>query len=539
MELFIKLFKNFIRFTYSCFDRIMINGYIVNLLKETDIITLLKKINEEKIIEKATLSKRTNDFNKWVESYSRKQKIPMQWAEKGVRKEEVVRPHLERMKRNGTFGVYYIMKSMETGTTYRTMEPKYKTKDPDYRIIKKHRSRFTHYYFYIYDEILGNMSIKVASYLPFNTTYYINSHNFIEQELKKRNINYRKEDNAFLSPTDGNIIQEIADRFTPDIIRSRLDYWSFVVTPKFSQKERQMMNLNRTYYISQIEYSVNFIFKRNLRIKDLFQRACQSGIVHISYDRISRIFGQRISRRMKGKLSSTLEKFNESMHIFRVYFKNSFLKQYHKCSGFLRNELVCNNLKDFGLKKSLDNLPNIKNHFTKILDNFADFQGQLYNINFSSEIFNQLSKPVLSGKVKVPGIRIDNERVIRLIEFLLRFASGINVFKAKDIYKLLIKIYDITEKDYTFNQLQYDIRKLKAHGIIEKVYKTHKYKLTDFGKKVCILLTLFRKNIYGPLQNQQFVFKPDNNIFRYSSKFDKLYQKIDKNIDKLCKILAA
>jgi len=539
MEQFLSLFKDFIRFTYSCFDRIVLNGYIVNLIKESDIIYFFKQIVGKKLIDKETLSERTKDYVKWVEAYSKKNNIPFEWAVKGERKEEITKPYLEKMIREGNNGVYYIMKSMEIGTTYRSVVPKYTNGDPNYRRIQKHRSRFAHYYFYIYDEVLGNMSIRVGTYLPFNATYYLNEHNFIEQELKKNSINYKKKDNAFLSPDDNRKIQEADERFKPEIIRERLDYWSFVVCPKFSGKEREKMYLNRTYYISQIEYSVNFIFKRNLRIKELFQKACQTGIASISYDMISRIFGKRIYKRRKGKLQSKLEKFQESMHIFRVYFKNSFLKQYQKDECLLRNELVCNNLGDFGLKKPLDNLMIDKEHFVKILDNFAGFQEKLFNINFSTDIFIQLSKPVLSGKVKVPGIKIDNDRVIRLMEFLLRYASGCNIFSAKEIYQKLLKSYDITENDYKFNQLQYDIRKLKAHGIIEKINKTHNYKITDFGQRVCILLTAFRKNIYGPIQNQQFVFKPNYSAIKCDNKFDKIIKKINKDIETLCSRLAA
>ena len=51
------------------------------------------------------------------------------------------------------------------------------------RIVKKSRSRFTHYYFYLRDEKLGAMCVRVASFLPFQTTCYLNCHNYIEREL--------------------------------------------------------------------------------------------------------------------------------------------------------------------------------------------------------------------------------------------------------------------------------------------------------------------------------------------------------------------
>jgi hypothetical protein len=77
---------------------------------------------------------------------------------------------------------------MELGPTYRASLPKYPSKDPHYRILAHQRSRFTHYYFYIRDEALGPMVLRVASFLPFQTTYYLNGHSFIEQELKRAGI---------------------------------------------------------------------------------------------------------------------------------------------------------------------------------------------------------------------------------------------------------------------------------------------------------------------------------------------------------------
>ena len=59
------------------------------------------------------------------------------------------------MVRTNAYGVYGILKSMEQGPTFRVTVPKYPTKDPTYRILARHRSRFTHYYFYIRDETLG------------------------------------------------------------------------------------------------------------------------------------------------------------------------------------------------------------------------------------------------------------------------------------------------------------------------------------------------------------------------------------------------
>ena len=173
-----------------------------------------------------------------MEAYARNHKIPIEWAEKGVRKEDHVLPWLRRMAKRNAYGVYFIFKSMEQGPTFRVSLPKYPSKDPHYRILARQRSRFTHYYFYIRDEALGPMAMRVASFFPFQTTYYLNGHSFIEQELKREGIGFRKNDNAFLAVADPAALQAAADRLSPDIIRRRLDYWTLILGPKFSKKER-------------------------------------------------------------------------------------------------------------------------------------------------------------------------------------------------------------------------------------------------------------------------------------------------------------
>ena len=145
------------------------------------------------------LSQRTADYQTWVEAFARNHRLPIEWAEKGVRKEDHVLPWQRRMARADTYGVYFIFKSMEQGATFRVTVPKYPTKDPNHRILARQRSRFTHYYFYIRDEVLGPMVMRVASFFPFQTTYYLNGHSFIEQELKRAQIAFRKVDNAFLA----------------------------------------------------------------------------------------------------------------------------------------------------------------------------------------------------------------------------------------------------------------------------------------------------------------------------------------------------
>src|SRR4051812_6790937 len=193
------------------------------------------------------------------------------------------------MVKKNAFGVYFIFKSMEQGRTFRISVPKYPTQDPNHRILAHQTSRFTHYYFYIRDEILGPVIIRVVSFFPFHATYWLNGHSFMEQELKRSNIGFRKNENAFLAVDNVAALQAAADRLSPQIIRKQLDYWTLILGPKFSKKERSQMSLSQFYSISQIEYCRNFIFKRHFPIHKIFERSCEIGLWRLTANRISEI----------------------------------------------------------------------------------------------------------------------------------------------------------------------------------------------------------------------------------------------------------
>ncbi len=115
----------------------------------------------------------------------------MEWAGRGVRKEDYVRPRLQRMERQGRFGVYFILRGMEVGPGVRIAMPKYPTADPDYRIVSSQRSRYGHYYFYIRDEVMGPMALCVGSFLPFSITYYLNLNSEVQVQQSERHGGYR------------------------------------------------------------------------------------------------------------------------------------------------------------------------------------------------------------------------------------------------------------------------------------------------------------------------------------------------------------
>ena len=538
MDLFNQLFADLLTFVYHCFDRIVIHGYLSGLSRPEQVVYYFRQVLGIPTVDKEVLRRRTNDYQAWVEAYTRNHHIPMEWAEKGVRKEEYVLPALRRMEKRNAFGVYLIFKSMELGRTFRISVPKFPTQDPHYRILAHQRSRFTHYYFYIRDEVLGPIIVRVASFFPFHATYWLNGHSFIERELTKAGIGFHQNDNAFLTVDDVAALQAAADRLSSQIIRKQLDYWTLILGPKFSKKERSQMSFSRFYAIAQIEYCRNFIFKRHFPIHKIFERSCEIGLWRMTAQRISEIFGMRLTKKLRGKLATVIEQIEHGHHVFRVNFKNALLRQYEKFSRFLRNELLSNNLNDFGLRKGLDHLDAVRQKFQTITNRFAGFQAQALNVHVDFPLLQRLALPVTIGTVRYPGIRIQDVRVIRLLEVLLHGGTTVGGWTPKQLHQTVLEAFQLSANAYGVNQLRYDLRKLKGHGLLQRDGRRYAYRLTTKGVQVALLFLFFHKRLCGPVANSCFHHQPDPD-HRPESKLEAAYHRADKAIQQIVDLLAA
>jgi hypothetical protein len=100
VETFTKLFGSLLLFVYHCFDRVVINGYLSGLSRPGQVAYFFQNVVGEPVIGKEVLSRRTNEYQAWVEAFASNH-APIEWAEPKVRKEDYVRPALRRMERAG------------------------------------------------------------------------------------------------------------------------------------------------------------------------------------------------------------------------------------------------------------------------------------------------------------------------------------------------------------------------------------------------------------------------------------------------------
>jgi len=127
------------------------------------------------------------------------------------------------------------------------------------------------------------------------------------------------------------------------------------------------------------------------------------------------------------------------------------------------------------------------------------------------------------------GIRLENDRIIRLLEILMHSAGHIGGMSAADIHRAVLEAYQLTPVQYTRNQLAYDLRKLKAHGLIERPDNRYVYVLSDYGRKAAAMLVIVRNRILRPIAGSLFVRCPNHSL-KPNSKLQAQYRRTTRRV---------
>jgi hypothetical protein len=125
-----------------------------------------------------------------------------------------------------------------------------------------------------------------------------------------------------------------------------------------------------------------------------------------------------------------------------------------------------------------------------------------------------------------------------LLEVLLHGGPQLAGWRAVEIHAATLAAFSLTHDRYSLTQLRYDLRKLKAHGLLECLGRSYAYRLTDKGIRTGAMFILFHKRVCGPLANSLFRHRPEDRTPR-PAKIERAYHHAATAVQKLIALLAA
>ncbi len=546
MDRLSELLGRAVQFAYTAWDRLVLNGYLERLQAPKHVVYFFREVVGVPSVTPAVLASRTEPYRAWLTAYAAREGIPLLPAPvvkgpQGVRKEEVVAPHYARLRRAGaTEGVACILWSLETSRTFVSYAPKYPppADDPGYRPVRSARKRFLHYYCYVLDPVAGPMSLRIATYLPFTVTCFLNGHSFIAQELRRQGVGFTQDDNAIVAVEDVAALRVAADRLTPALLEERCAVWAERLAPRFSPAERAALGGLRYHYsVVQAELATDVLFRRAAPLKALFGRAAELGILLGGADHTAHLFGQRVTRRFSGQLRTVLDRRQEGHPVLRSYYHTSFVKQYEKGDRLLRTETVVNDTYHLGIGRRLEHLPDLRERMAATNDRYLAVQAELLASTVDTGALARLAQPVTVGPTgrRVPGLKLEDDRVIRLLEALLHPGTFVADWTTREVHAALLARHRLAPDDYRLSQLRYDLGKLRAHGLIERIGTSRRYRLTAQGLKLGVLLVKLRTRLLGPLAS--LATGATSRGARHASPVEAAFRHVDAALDHLCDTL--
>ncbi len=231
-----------------------------------------------------------------------------------------------------------------------------------------------------------------------------------------------------------------------------------------------------------------------------------------------------------------LDRRNEGQPILRSYYGSSFVKQYEKDDRLLRTETCINNTYDLGVGRRLENLPTLHERMQATNTRYLEAQAELLASTVDGGALARLARPVTVGTRRVPGLKLEDDRVIRLLEALLHPGSFVANWTTREVHARVLARHRLTEADYRLSQLRYDLGKLRAHQLVERLGTSRRYHLTATGLKLGVLLVKLRTRLLGPLASVASDEQPRRPT-RTTSQVEAAFRQVDIALDHLCDTL--
>jgi hypothetical protein len=479
-------------FDVECIDRMYLNVYVPKLQYAAGIVGFVHRQLGLPIASTAPLGKITDAFSAAIHRFAADQGVPWVDFVKGQRKDDVMHQHLAAFEAAGrTEGVLFLGRAQEKTALFRT-EKRRDAEGKAYPWIVKTTGLVNHFYVYAVDGDFGPFFLKFCSYFPYNAKLCLNGHEWAKRQAARAGIGHTALDNAFAAVDDVAAVQAICNRLGPEQIDALLRRWLARLPHPFTAADRAA-GYRYDISILQAEFSLTQMLDRPVSGRIFFEQVIRDNLDLGRPDQVGLVFDRRLKRTgprvTPGRFRTRVitDGVTPSLH---VDYKHATIKQYHKEGRALRTETTVNDTRDFEIGKRLTNLPALRGIGFTANRRLLGVQRLSHDPARGREIFGAVNDPVVGADGnRIAGLRFADARAHALLSALLVFRLLPHGFTNRDLRALVAPLLGKKPDRLTAGQMTYDLRRLRAHGLIARLPGSHRYHVTDTGLHHALFLT--------------------------------------------------
>ncbi len=485
----------------ECIDRMYLNVYQPRLQHVNGVVWFFRGHREATFASSALMDPITKDFVGAIHRFCRDTSVPLVDFARGQRKDDLAHEYLVEFEAAaGSEGVLFVGRAQEKTPLFRTEKRRNPVTGASYPWIVRSTGVVNHFYFYCVDADFGPFFLKFCSYFPYNAKLCINGNEWAKRQAAKAGIGFEALDNGFAACEDPAALQKICDRLSPAKIDALLRKWLARLPHPFTRADRAA-GYRYDLSVLQAEFSLTQMLDRPLSGRVLFEEVIRENLDIGRPDKIGLVFARQIRTRGKhptpGRWRTRVltEGVTPSLH---VDYKHNKIKQYHKEGRALRTETTINDSRDFNIGKRLCNLPALAQVGFMANRRLLNVERLTTDPTIGEHAFRAVADPIVVGSQRASALPFDSARTQALLTALLVFRLLPHGFRNSDLRTHLASLLGLDPSLMTQGRMSYDLRRLRLHGLIQRIPGTHRYTVTDHGLRIAIYLTRLHSRLLRP-----------------------------------------
>jgi hypothetical protein len=428
-----------------------------------------------------------------IDRFATVNKVPMVHFERGACKEDVARPYVRAAEREGRFGVVMIGVAQEKLVGWKGYKQGGSAAHPHF-VYRRMAAFPNHYYFYLRDPEWGPAFIKTVAYAPFPVWLCLNGHEWVKRRASERGLEFEPLDNGIRQTADAGALAAICDALSEREIERFFARWEARLPSPFTAQDR-LLGYRYALSLRQLEVSDTRVFDRPAAGRAWFEQVLVDQLTLGRPDHVSVVFGRKINRSTPGRFHTQIIHAGVEPTI-QAHYKHSKVKQYFKEGRALRTETTVNDPRDFGVGRLLTAA-----NWSALLSVGRETNERLLAAELDAcdcmpdpETFTRLVSPSTTDGLPAPALRFGDPRVMALLSCLCSFThlfAGLTNRSLRELMATLIP-------DYHAGQMTYDLRRLRGKGLIRRVPRSHRYELTEQGRRIAVFVTKTYTRIITP-----------------------------------------
>jgi hypothetical protein len=402
-------------------------------------------------------------------------------------------------QRGLTTGRIAILSCVEGCRTYRVRK-----NDRGHIDLVAEPARCQHFYHYFLHDQLGLCYVRLQSWFPFTMRIGLNGRQWLYRQLQHEGIGYRRQDNLLLEVDDWQRAQQLLDEQPHSDWPTLLDSLAVVTNPLLPYL-RDQARVPYYWVTEQSEWATDLLFRSAADLAELYPRLTRHAIEVLGCRDILRFLGRRVPHegfgRCAGEVKTDYGQRREGLRVKFWHDVNS-VKAYDKFGQGLRLETTINQARSFKvyrtkegdadgprswqrLRKGVADLPRQAEISQRANERLADSLASSADTIPLGKLLEPLGRPVFQDGRRTRALNPLTGSDGELLRTVARGDFLVQGFRNRD---LRVALYGDTA-DETVQRRQAarvtrQLRLLRAHGLILKVQKTHRYQLSAQGRRV-------------------------------------------------------